>query len=119
MQRFAQLIEELNNTTKTNDKRDALVRYLSDVPDADKVWLIALFTGRRPRRLVSTKLLNEWCMELANIRPWLFAESYLVIGDLSETISLVLPEPAHDGFTISLTCKLFCRNTHYLSHICR
>ena len=91
MQRFADLIAELNNTTKTNDKRDALIAYFTDVPDADKLWLVALFTGRRPKRLVNSSLMKLWCMEEANIVPWLFEESYHTVGDLSETISLILP----------------------------
>ncbi len=93
MQRFAQLIDQLNNTTKTNDKRDALVSYLNDVPDADKVWLIALFTGRRPKRIINSTILSEWCMEVAGIVPWLFYESYHTVGDLAETMSLILPPP--------------------------
>ncbi len=92
MQRFAQLIQELNHTTKTNDKRDALVRYLHDAPDADKVWLIALFSHRRPRRLINTTLLKQWCMEITGLPKWLFDESYHHTGDLSEAISLMLPE---------------------------
>lgn len=103
MQRFAQLIEDLNNTTKTNDKRDALIGYLNDVADADKVWLVALFTGRRPRRIVSTTLLQQWCLELAGIEPWLFAESYLSVGDLAETISLILPVANETGEDIGLS----------------
>ncbi|RYD58137.1 MAG: ATP-dependent DNA ligase [Sphingobacteriales bacterium] len=103
MQRFAQLIEELNNTTKTNDKRDALIRYLRDAPDSDKIWLIALFTGRRPKRIVSTTLLQQWCLELAGIEPWLFAESYLSVGDLAETISLILPLATEAQDDISLS----------------
>lgn len=95
MQRFAQLIEELTGTTRTNDKRDALVRYLHGAPDADKVWLIALFTGRRPRRMVKTTLLKEWCMEMTDTPQWLFEESYQTVGDLAETLSLILP-PAKD-----------------------
>nr|HRO43182.1 ATP-dependent DNA ligase [Flavipsychrobacter sp.] len=80
MQRFAQLIEELNNTTKTNDKRDALVRYLHEAPDANKVWLIAIFTARRPKRLVNTTILKNWCMEVTHIPQWLFEESYHTVG---------------------------------------
>lgn len=95
MQRFAQLIEELNNTTKTNDKLDALVRYLHDATDADKIWLIALFTGRRPKRIVNTTYLRDWALEMADIELWLFSECYLSVGDLAETISLILP-PALD-----------------------
>lgn len=93
MQRFAQLLEDLNTTTKTNDKRDALVRYLHDVPDEHKVWLIAIFTGRRPKRLVNSTLLKQWCMELTGLPQWLFDECYHTVGDLAETISLMLPEP--------------------------
>lgn len=98
MQRFAQLVEELANTTKTNDRRDALVRYLHEAPDADKLWLVALFTGRRPRRIISSGLLSEWCMEITGLQPWLFSESYQAVGDLSETISLLLP-PANETYT--------------------
>jgi len=103
MQRFAQLIEQVSNTTKTNEKRDALVQYLREVPDGDKLWLVALFTGRRPRRVVSSALLQQWCMELVNIEPWLLSESYSAVGDLSETISLLLPPSAEENADISLS----------------
>lgn len=92
MQQFAALVNKLGNTTKTNDKRDALVSYLRDAPDEDKLWLLALFTGRRPRRLVNSGLIKLWCMEAADIQPWLFDECYHTVGDLSEAISLMLPQ---------------------------
>ncbi|HXS37601.1 MAG TPA: ATP-dependent DNA ligase [Flavipsychrobacter sp.] len=103
MQRFAQLIEDLNNTTKTNDKRDALVQYFKEAPDADKLWLVALFTGRRPRRIVNSTLLAEWCMEFAGIEQWLFYESYGTVGDLAETMSLILPPPVEIEKSLSLS----------------
>ena len=93
MQRFARLIEKLNNTTRTNDKRDALVEYLREAPDEDKVWLIAIFTGRRPKRLVNTTFLKNWCMEVTGLPQWLFEESYHTVGDPAEAISLMLPAP--------------------------
>lgn len=102
MQRFAQLIDELNNTTKTNDKRDALVRYLQDVPDADRVWLVAIFTHRRPRRLINTTLLKQWCMEVTGLPQWLFDEGYHYTGDLSEAIALMLPDDPSDDEPIPL-----------------
>ena len=109
MQRFAQLIEELNNTTKTNDKRDALVAYFREAPEEDRLWLVALFTGRRPKRLVNSTLLKEWCMDAADIRPWLFDECYHTVGDLGEAIALMLPaqaftpDTAHATHDISLS----------------
>lgn len=89
---FAQLITELNSSTKTNDKLDALIDYFSKAIDKDKVWVIAIFSGRRPRRAVSSTLLQEWCGEITGFPYWLFAESYHTVGDLAETISLLLPE---------------------------
>jgi DNA ligase-1 len=103
MQRFAQLIDELNNTTRTNEKRDALVRYLAEVSDPEKVWLIALFTGRRPKRLINTTFLKVWCMEITGLPQWLFDESYAAAGDLAEAISLLLPPPSGESQDVPLT----------------
>jgi len=54
--------------------------------------MLALFTGRKPRRQINATLVKTWAIELANIPVWLFEESYQVVGDLAETISLLLPE---------------------------
>ncbi len=91
MKRFAQLIHELENSNKTNDKLAALVGYFSTANEKDKPYVIALFTGKKPRRPVSTALIREWATELSQIPDWLFAESYHSVGDLSETIALILP----------------------------
>jgi DNA ligase-1 len=57
----------------------------------DKLWTIALFSGRRPKRAVTTTRLREWAAEVAEIPLWLFEDSYAIVGDLAETIALVLP----------------------------
>jgi DNA ligase-1 len=89
---FATLVHELGTHTKTNEKLDALVRYFSSAEDKDKVWTIALFSGRRPRRTISPAKLAEWCSELVGLPLWLFSESYHTVGDLSETIALLIPD---------------------------
>lgn len=90
-QQFAKMVLELGQTTKTNDKLALLKAYLTTAPDADKVWTIALFTGRRPRRMVSGSLMGSWCMDITGMPVWLFTECYGLVGDLSETIALLLP----------------------------
>src|SRR5580704_5595057 len=92
MRRFATLAVKLGTSTKTNDRLEALENYFSEADDADKVWVIALFSGRRPKRTVNTTLLWEWCRELTGLPGWLFEESYHTVGDLAETIALLLPE---------------------------
>jgi DNA ligase-1 len=91
MRRFATLAVKLGMSTKTNDRLEALENYFSEADDADKVWVIALFSGRRPKRTVNTTLLWEWCRELTGLPGWLFEESYHTVGDLAETIALLLP----------------------------
>jgi len=92
---FARLIGELNSSTKTNDKLQSLVDYFAIAPDRDKVWVIAVFSGRRPRRIVSSTLLRDWCSEITRYPAWLLDECYHTVGDLAETLALLLPETKH------------------------
>jgi DNA ligase-1 len=91
MRRFAALVGELGSATKTNDKLQALVEYFNDGDDRDKVWVIAIFSGRRPKRIVSSSFLMECCIELTGFPSWLFEECYHTVGDLGETLSLLVP----------------------------
>lgn len=93
MKNFAELINALESTNKTNAKIDAIIDYLERAPDNDKVWFIALFTGKRPKRNVNTNYMKEWALEITQLPLWLFQESYSSVGDLGETLSLILPPP--------------------------
>jgi DNA ligase-1 len=95
MKHFSELISALEITNKTNSKISALVDYLKTAPNKDKLWLISIFTGKRPKRPVKSTLLREWCMEITGYPEWLFLESYSSVGDLGETIALMLPDPNH------------------------
>jgi DNA ligase-1 len=93
MKQFAELVNLLGISTKTNDKLEALSNYFATADEKDKVWVIAIFSGRRPKRAVNSTQLQTWCAELVNLPIWLFEESYHTVGDLGETIALLLPEP--------------------------
>ena len=93
MKDFSNLISAIEITNKTNAKIDALVEYFKVAPDKDKLWLIALFTGKRPSRPVKSNLMKSWVMEITELPEWLFLESYSSVGDLGETIALLLPNP--------------------------
>jgi DNA ligase-1 len=89
---FADLYRNLDETTSTNRKTDAMVAYFRSVPGKDAIWAISFLIGRRPRQVVPTRKLMQWAAELAEIPEWLFEASYDVVGDLAETITLLLPE---------------------------
>lgn len=115
MKRFSQLFTALDQTTKTLEKIRALVTYFEQAPDEDKLWAIAILSHRKPRRTVNATLLATWAAELAKLPPWLFEESYHVVGDLAETITLVLP-PAREHSDESLTTWImFIRSLEPLS----
>ncbi|WP_420458978.1 ATP-dependent DNA ligase [Neolewinella sp.] len=96
MKNFAELFRRLDRTTKINTKVEALADYFLQVDDEDKLWTIALLSHRRPRRTVNSKLLRAWASELSEVATWILEESYHVVGDLAETIALVLPPPETD-----------------------
>jgi len=91
MKDFAALFARIDESTKTNDKVAALATYFETASDNDKLWTVALFTSRRPKRAITTTKLRLWAAEVAGLPDWLFDESYHIVGDLAETIALVLP----------------------------
>jgi len=92
MKFFTKLFTELDQTTKTLGKVKALVAYFEAASDQDKLWAIALLSHRRPKRTVNATYLAQWANELSGVPDWLFYECYTVVGDLAETITLLLPE---------------------------
>ena len=87
---FSKLFYELDSTTKNSRKVQALTHYFNQAPDPDKLMVIAIFTGRRPKRQIKLSELKQWAIQTAQIPDWLFEESYSVVGDLAETIHLIL-----------------------------
>ncbi|MGR3485871.1 MAG: ATP-dependent DNA ligase [Paracoccaceae bacterium] len=111
MRDFATLFQRVDQTTRTTRKVAAMADYFRTAPDADKLWCVALFSGRRPRRVITTTVLREWAAERAGIPLWLFEESYPIVGDLAETIALVLPPAPEDTLDLPLS--------HWIAEIAR
>jgi DNA ligase-1 len=91
MRKFTNLFLQLDRTNKTNEKVELLKAYFLSAPEEDKIWALALFTGRRPPRPIKSAQVQEWALEQAGIPQWLYRESYSSVGDMAETISLLLP----------------------------
>ncbi|MFZ9046575.1 MAG: ATP-dependent DNA ligase [Cyclobacteriaceae bacterium] len=92
MKEFAELFQRLDETTKTKEKVEAMAQYFKVAPEDDRVWAIALLSGKRPKRTVNTTLLRAWCAEEVGIPLWLFEETYHIVGDLAETIALLVTQ---------------------------
>lgn len=91
MKAFADLYTALDETTKTNEKVEAMTRYFKSAPADDAAWALFFLSGRRLKQLVSAPKLRAWAVEAAGLPDWLFDESYDAVGDSAETIALLLP----------------------------
>ncbi len=91
MRHFAQLFSALDATTATAAKVAALRAYFERAEPRDAAWAVYFLAGGKPRQAVPTAVLRATATRLAGISDWLFDESYQAVGDLAETIALVLP----------------------------
>jgi DNA ligase-1 len=101
VQRFAALFESLDTTHSTNAKIEAMVEYFQAAPPADAAWAVYVLMGRRVKRSVGQSLLHTWLVEESGLPPWLVDETYGSVGDLAETIALLLAieNPAREPCT--------------------
>lgn len=96
MKSFTRLYSRLDETTKTKNKVEALVSYFESAEPLDAAWAIYFLSGRKSipelKRVVKSSLLRSWAASAAGLSDWMFEECYDTVGDLAETIALVLPE---------------------------
>ena len=93
MKQFADLYRELDQSTATLDKRAALVRYFREAPPADAAWAMWLLAGGKLARIANTRELREWIVQESGQPDWLVEDSYDHVGDLAETLTLLLGDP--------------------------
>ena len=109
MKAFATLYARLDATTSSNAKLIALREYFLAATPNNAAWAVYFLSGGRPRQLVPTKLLREMTLHVSGLPLWLFEESYQAVGDLAETMSLLLPksvQSSDESLSIWLESKL-------------
>jgi DNA ligase-1 len=106
VKRFARTFAAIDETMRTIEKVEAMVEYFRSAEPADAAWAVWFLSGGRPKRLIPVRRLAAWAMEESGVAEWLFAECYDAVGDLAETMSLLLPDgesttdrPLHEWIT--------------------
>ncbi len=106
MRLFAGLFRELDQSTATLDKRAALVRYFGTAQPRDAAWALHLLSGGKitsaKRKIATTRELRDWIAEVAGLPDWLVEDSYEQVGDLAETLALLLDDPAEPAPELAL-----------------
>ena len=94
MRAFSELYDELDTTASTHEKVDAMVRYFVSAAPADAAWAAYLLSGRRLGRFIGPALLHRWLLEASGLPQWLLEASCTSVGDLGETIALLMESEA-------------------------
>lgn len=94
MKRFTRLFLELDETQRAVERIAAMATYFRETDAADAAWALHLLCGRKLARTVPSPALRMWAGEEAGLPSWLLDECHETVGDVAETIALVLPEAA-------------------------
>ena len=90
MREFSQLFHDLDESTKTNDRIDQLVKYLLEASPEDSIWVCWFLAGNRIKGAIKTSELRTFASERSGLPQWLLEECHDRVGDLAETISLLV-----------------------------
>jgi DNA ligase-1 len=91
---FAEAYDEIDTTTATNLKVAAMSSYFRRAPPADAAWAAYILSGRRLKRFIGPSLLYRWLVEASGLPEWLVDEAYSTVGDMAETIALLMETDA-------------------------
>jgi DNA ligase-1 len=93
MNRFAELLDRLAYEPSRNNKLRLMTDYFRSTPDPERGWALAALTGGLNFPHAKAGLIRNLIAERTD--PVLFELSYDYVGDLSETVALMWPTPAH------------------------
>ncbi len=84
-------------------KAEVFSEFLSESNPSDSAWAIALLLGNRPKRGVLISQLQSWVQDLAQVEDWLWDHCLRAVGDVLETVTLLIPGACSARSSSSLT----------------
>ena len=107
MRAFAALYTTLERLSSTNEKRQALEAYFAAAAPRDAAWAIWLLCGGKvssaKRKVATASELRTWVSEVSGVPAWLVEDVYSHVGDLAETVTLLLDDPLEQGADLPLS----------------
>jgi hypothetical protein len=105
MKQFAQLIDSLLLARFERDKQQVWMDFIQNNSENESyVGLVtSLLKNQCPKRIISSKNLKVLALETVGVPHWLLDESKHFVGDMSETIALILaPLQTKNNIEVSL-----------------
>lgn len=104
MKAFTDVFNKMDQTTSSNAKVAALRQYFEQAPAEDAVWALYFLTGGKVSRVAPTRDLRSWMAKATGLPIWLVEDCYDRVGDLAETLALLMPDPersTQEDFSLS------------------
>jgi DNA ligase-1 len=102
MKLFSRLFHDLDAMTKTNERVERLGLYFEQADPKDSIWACWFLAGNRIKGAVKTSQLRAFASERTGLPDWIVSESHERVGDLAETLSLLV-EAKVSGTSLSLS----------------
>ena len=102
MKAFTELFLSLDASNRTTTKVKVLKQYFRDVDAADGAWAVFFLSGNRLKRSVKLKDFREWAGEACGFPAWMVEECYDQVGDLAETLALLVESQRSETIDRSL-----------------
>lgn len=99
MRDFAALYAELDRSTSTKAKVAAMAAYFRVHAPADCAQLLWVLSGAKLKRTAGVGLLRTTLAEATGLPLWLIEDTHAQVGDLAETIALLVRASAHETST--------------------
>lgn len=103
MEQFCELFDKIDQTKSTREKVYYMQEYFSKASPEDAAWALFFLSGQKLKRLIGPSKLYDWMLEIVSFPPWIALEAYSVVGDLAETIALLIPRKDRYISSISLS----------------
>ncbi|MBT5377938.1 MAG: ATP-dependent DNA ligase [Opitutae bacterium] len=90
MNHFTQLFQSVDSVSGTNQRIRYLREYFEESKPEDSIWACWFLDGNRVKNLIRLKDLKILVADVCSLPLWLVEDSHEVVGDLAETLSLLL-----------------------------
>ena len=94
---FTDLYCALDETNSNTEKITLLKQFFAESSPLEIQWGLFLLSGGKIKRLLTSTQLRELAAKVSGLPLWLIEESYQLVGDLAETVSLTLPPLCKDA----------------------
>ena len=86
----------MSSTFDIDPSRSGASGYFASPTRRTRVGVYFL-AGGKPRQAINSRLLRDFAVGASGLPDWLFEESYQAVGDMAETIALLLPPPTRES----------------------